>query len=71
MRIVNRIRRGLRYSEKYGSHPGTAPLVAFVLLGAVAGGIIGAGIMLAVFGPFYLLGAYERGQGEPQESSHD
>lgn len=53
----------------YGPHPGTAYLVALVLLGGIAGlqrgweaGPIGAGVMLAVFGPMYLYGAFERGK---------
>jgi hypothetical protein len=51
----------------FKNHPGTVPLIGMALLGAIAGAergtygpLIGAGIMLAVFGPFYLIGAYRR-----------
>ena len=60
--MLKRIWRGLHYSDKYGSHPGTPILCVFVLLGAMAGRLAGALIMLAVFGPLYLIGAYERGE---------
>ena len=59
---MRRILRGLSYSEHCGSHPGTPVIAALVILGAVAGGIAGASIMAAVFGPLYLYGAYERGR---------
>lgn len=57
--------RGMR------GHPGTAILLWLVILGFVAGlrdgevlrGLAGAGLMLACYGPFYLLGAYERAAG--------
>lgn len=54
---MSRILRGLR------GHPGTVYLLAFAVLGWVAAeSWWGALIMLAVFGPFYVLGAYERGK---------
>lgn len=56
-----RIVRGIRWSPKYGSHPGTPWALFFIGLGAVAGGWIGAFVMAAVFGPLYLWGAYETG----------
>lgn len=58
---MSRIIAGLRWSKECGDHPGTVPLVAMVALGAVAGGFVGAGVMLAMFGPLYLYGAWERG----------
>ena len=36
---IVRLWRGLQWSERYGSHPGTVPLCAFLLMGAVAGGV--------------------------------
>ncbi len=56
--------RGMR------GHPGTSILLWLVILGFVAGlrdgavlrGFAGAGLMLACYGPFYLLGAHERGR---------
>lgn len=53
---------GLRWSKTCGDHPGTVPLVMLVTLGLTAGGILGAFVMLAVFGPLYLYGAWERGK---------
>ena len=61
MKTLTRIARGLRWSERYGSHPGTPVICVLVALGAIAGGVLGAGIMMLVFGPLYLYGAYERG----------
>lgn len=53
-------------------HSGTGILLGFTLMGATAGGqrgswafaIGGAVLMLAVFGPMYLFGAYEAGRGK-------
>jgi hypothetical protein len=59
--VIRRVWRGLRYSDTYGSHPGTPWLIGLTFVGAVAGGIGGAVIMLAFLGPLYLFGAYERG----------
>lgn len=65
---MKRIWRGLHYSDKYGSHPGTPWMIAFPVLGFVAGldsgfsrALFGAAVMLVVFGPLYLYGAYMRG----------
>lgn len=59
--ILRRIWSGLHYSEKYGSHPGTFPMVLFVVAGAAAGGWLGFLMMSAYFVPLYLMGAYDRG----------
>lgn len=65
--VLGHIIRGCGYVDGYGEHPGTLTLFAFVAMGAAAGargGWIGAALgaagMLAVFGPMYLYGAYER-----------
>lgn len=65
---MRRIWRGLHYSDKYGSHPGAPWVVALPLIAFVAGldhglvrSTIGAVVMLVIFGPLYLYGAYERG----------
>lgn len=54
----------------FGTHPGTSVLVAFVVMGFVCGSqrgltmaFVGAGFMLAAFGPPYLIGAHDRGKG--------
>jgi len=60
-RILIAIWRGL-WSDRYGPHPGMLALVGLLLLGLVAGSWLGLGIMAAVFGPLYLIGAYERGK---------
>jgi len=59
--------RGCGTLPHCGEHPGTMWLVMFALMGAMAGakgglvGVLGgAGIMLAVFGSAYLVGAYDR-----------
>ena len=53
-------------SFRFKNHPGTPILVWVVVIGAIAGlpsferAILGALLMLVVFGPVYLLGAWER-----------
>lgn len=69
MRLTHHLRM-IRYGLK--DHPGTPILVGFAVLGGVAGAergftwsICGAGIMLAIFGPMYLFGAWESGRHTP------
>ncbi len=71
-RHIRAIVYGCGYVPGYGSHPGTGVLVAFVIMGAIAGAhagwrgaVFGAGAMLGVFGPMYLWGAHDRGMGSP------
>lgn len=54
---------------RFRNHPGTVSLVFLTLLGALAGGITGSLIMLAIFGPLYLYGAWQRWQQEQMESA--
>lgn len=61
--------QGCGHLPGYGPHPGVGALVCFVIIGAIAGGergplgaAIGAGVMLAVLGPMFLIGAYSRGR---------
>lgn len=62
--MIRAIIRGMGYVEGYGDHPGTVPLIFFLLLGLVASrSWVGPAIMGLAFGPFYLWGAYERGKG--------
>jgi hypothetical protein len=67
--------RGCGYVEGYGEHPGTIALLAFALMGAAAGArtgwrgaVFGAVAMLAVFGPMYLSGAYERSRDSERDA---
>lgn len=53
---MRRILRGVK------DHPGNLPILFMPILGFVAGSWIGALIMLATFGPFYLWGAWSRGE---------
>jgi hypothetical protein len=60
--ILRQTMRGCGALPYLGDHPGTFILLMVSILGALAGGWIGAVVMLVVFGPFYLMGAYERAQ---------
>jgi hypothetical protein len=63
--------RGCGTLPHCGSHPGTPFLIFFALMGAAAGAkggwfgaLVGAGVMLIVFGSCYLVGAYGRSKEE-------
>lgn len=66
---LKRLIKGARYSDKYGSHPGTIWLINFVSMGAIAGaqsgglaGSLGGAAFMAVFLlPLWLIGCWERG----------
>ena len=62
MTILSRIWRGIRWSEKYGSHPGNVWMAVMAFLGLVAGGVVGSLITVVGFLPIYLIGAYQRGK---------
>jgi len=63
---LRRIRRGVR------GHPGTIPLLALVGMGWVAAGTWwGAVVMLGIFGPPYLVGAWGRGRCTAIEEADD
>ena len=74
MNTIRHIIRGCGYLPGYGSPPGTPVLILFVLMGGLAGAqragwvgfLGGAGVLLAVFGPLYLYGSYERSREEEQ-----
>jgi hypothetical protein len=59
---LRRLWKGARWSERYGSHPGTPVLVMLVTIGGIAGSWPGALVMLLTFGPMWLFGAWERGR---------
>lgn len=68
IRSLRHVIRGCGFVPGYGNHPGTATLGLFVAMGGGVGasrgdlGIAlgGALLMLVVFGPMYLYGAYDR-----------
>ena len=60
--MIKTILRGCGYTPQCGHHPGTLWLVYLTIIGIVAGGWLGGVAMLAMFGPLYLFGAYERGK---------
>lgn len=69
MRLIRQTIRGCRTLPHVGEHPGTAPLVICLLLGAWAGangGIYGCLRGVTIMGlfvvPCYLFGAYGRAQ---------
>lgn len=65
MTVFTRIWRGMHWSKRYGSHPGTVPVGVLVVLGWLVGGFTGASVMAVMFGPLYILGAYQRGKEQP------
>lgn len=67
--------RGCGHVPGYGDHPGTVVLVLLVLMGFGAGlergidrALVGAALMLGVFGPMYLWGAYDRSRSADRSS---
>lgn len=67
MNALRHMIRGCGTLPHVGPHHGTLMLLVMVTLGAAAGAqrdwrlvLAGAGVMLAVMGPFYLWGAYDR-----------
>jgi hypothetical protein len=76
---LRQIIRGCGYVDGYGSHPGTGILIALVVMGGIAGAqgagwrgfLFGACMMLLIFGPIYLFGAYDRGRpNQPKDINH-
>jgi prepilin signal peptidase PulO-like enzyme (type II secretory pathway) len=67
MKAIRHIIRGCGTLPHVGEHPGTVLIVAFIVIGAMAGAkggwqgaLFGAGVMAVVFVPMYLYGAYSR-----------
>jgi hypothetical protein len=67
MSVLRQIIRGCRNLPHVGPHPGTVPLILFLGMGLAAGvgrgllpSVIGGLLMLTVFGPMFLIGAYTR-----------
>lgn len=67
MKAIHHIIRGCGTLPHVGEHPGTVLIIAFVVIGAMAGAkggwkgaLFGAGVMAIVFVPMYLYGAYMR-----------
>jgi hypothetical protein len=75
IQTIRRTIKGMGYLDSCGDHPGTALLIAFLLMGGLAGlnksndirGFVsGAGFMGAFVVPLYLSGSYERGKIEDE-----
>lgn len=62
LHLARQVIRGCGTLPYVGEHPGTPFVAMFIILGAVAGGWIGMGMMAAVFLPIHLLGAYDRAE---------
>lgn len=68
MKRIKQTVRGCGYLPHCGEHPGTGVLFILVLGGAAVAGkagglggvVLGAAVMLLVYGPLYLYGAYTR-----------
>lgn len=78
MTVLRQIIRGCGTLPHVGEHPGTVLVVFIVVLGVVAGGrggwlgaLLGGVLMLGVFGPMYLWGAYDRANISDRMSSHE
>lgn len=57
---LRQVMRGLGYLEYYGHHPGWPWFFGLTILGAVAGGWIGLGVSVALWGAVMAVGAYGR-----------
>jgi hypothetical protein len=75
IQTIRRTIKGMGYLDSCGDHPGTALLIAFLLMGGLAGlnksndimgFATGAGLMGIVVAPLYLSGSYERGKIEDE-----
>ena len=69
IKTIRRTIKGMGYLDSCGDHPGTALLIAFILMGGIAGlnqsndmiGFAkGAGFMSILIGPLYLNGCHDR-----------
>jgi len=73
-KTIRRIIKEMGYLDSCGYHPGTGILIAFLLMGGIAGAknnnpwsfVTGAGIMGLLISPMYLIGCYERGKIEDE-----
>ena len=73
---LKRLWRGARWSEEYGSHPGTPPLLVMIAAGAIAGAdrnplwepLLGGGLFAALYGPLWLIGCWHRGDARSGEA---
>ncbi len=61
------ILRGMKNLPHVGRHPGTGAVLILIFMGGMAGisdgikgALIGAGLMVILFVPIYLWGAYDR-----------
>ena len=69
LKPLRRLWRGARWSDEYGSHPGTPALIFLIAAGGLAGidrdpvwgPLLGAGVMAVLFVPLWLIGCWHRG----------
>ena len=82
MTVIKQIIRGCGYLPGVGEHPGTMWMVAFILMGGMAGvmnknfdiliGIVGGMVFMGIFIiPIYLYGAYDRANLSDELSKKD
>lgn len=75
IQTIRRTIKGMGYLDSCGYHPGTALVIAFLLIGGVTGMnksndfmgfATGAGFMGVFIAPLYLSGCYDRGKIEDE-----
>lgn len=78
IQTIRRTIKGMGYLDSCGDHPGTALLIAFILMGGIAGlnqsndmiGFAkGAGFMSILVGPLYLNGCHDRAVIDEEEDT--
>ena len=78
IKTIRRTIKGMGYLDSCGDHPGTALLIAFILMGGIAGlnksndmmGFAkGAGFMSILIGPLYLNGCHDRAVIDEEEDT--
>lgn len=78
IKTIRRTIKGMGYLDSCGDHPGTALLIAFLLMGGIAGlnqsndmiGFAkGAGFMSILIGPLYLNGCHDRAVIDEEEDT--
>ena len=59
--MMKRLVRGAQWSEEYGAHPGTVPMLILIGAGAVTAGWPGGLLTTAAAVPLWLMGCWGRG----------
>ena len=79
LRALKRLWTGARWSEEYGHHPGTAPLVVVTAAGAIAGAdrhpvwgpLLGSSVIAVLYGPLWLVECWQRGAEQSAAAAED